>query len=152
MTAAELFVPLGLLECGGGMIRGKVRLQKMAFLAQQRGGTVDYEFVPAPLGPLSYRLTSVMEQLQQMGLAEEDAERTASGNPVYCYRLTGLGRSVLGALRSGAEIPEALQDAVRAVHGEYGGMSYRKLLDFVHEQYPVYHLKGISLEDFGRVR
>lgn len=152
MTVGELFVPLELLDCGGGMIRGKVRLQKLAFLVQQKDKTVDYEFEPAPLGPLSYRLSNVMAQLQQMGLAEEETERTASGNPVYCYRLTGPGRSVLGALRAGKEVPEALQAAARAVHKEYGGMSYRELLDFVHEEYPFYHLKGISLEDFGRMR
>ena len=149
MMSAELFVPLELLDRGGGMIRGKVRLQKLAFLIQRKSREIDYEFEPAPLGPLSYPLGDVMRSLQKLGLTEEKTEDTASGNRVFCYYLTGRGRSLLEVVRGDGGLSPALQEAVRQVHEKYGGMSYLKLLDLVHRRYPAYHLRGISLEDFG---
>ena len=51
MTTDDIYVPLKLIECEGGRLRGKVRLQKPAFLVQAECGAVDYGFQPAPLGP-----------------------------------------------------------------------------------------------------
>lgn len=152
MMSAELFVPLELLERGDGMIRGKVRLQKLAFLIQQKSKAIDYEFEPAPLGPLSYPLSDVMQHLQDLGLTEEKTEDTASGNKVFCYHLTDRGRSLLKVVRDDGGLPAALQEAVRQTHEKYGEMTYLELLDLVHKRYPEYHLKGISLEDFGEIR
>lgn len=150
MMSAEFFVPLELLDRGGGEIRGKVRLQKLAFLVQQKDGTIDYEFEPAPLGPLSYKLGDTMAQLQKLGLVEEDVRRTASGNAVFCYRLTGRGKSLLEVARGDGGISKGLQAGVLQIQQDYGSMGYVDLLEFVHGKYPAYHLKGISLEDFAR--
>lgn len=149
MMSAEFFVPLELLDHGGGEIRGKVRLQKLAFLIQQMDGTIDYEFEPAPLGPLSYKLGDTMAQLQKLGLVEEEAGRTASGNAVFCYRLTGRGRSLLKVARGDGGVSKELQATVRQIQREYGAMGYVDLLEFVHGKYPAYHLRGISLGDFS---
>lgn len=149
MMSGELFVPLELLELGGGMIRGKVRMQKLAFLIQQKSKAIDYEFEPAPLGPLSYPLSDVMRHLQDLGLMAEKTEHTASGNEVFCYYLTDRGRSLLKVVRDDGGLSAALRRAVQQIHEKYGEMSYLDLLDHVHRRYPVYHLKGISLEDFG---
>ena len=146
---AEFFVPLELLACGGGAIRGKVRLQKLAFLIQQKDKTIDYDFEPAPLGPLSYQLGNIMLQLQQLGLADEAPESTKSGNTVFCYSLTDRGKSLLKVVRVDGGIPVPLQGAVHQIYAKYGSMTYLDLLNFVHKEYPAYHLQGISLGDFG---
>ena len=149
MTTSDIYVPLKLIECEGGGMRGKVRLQKLAFLIQQMDGTIDYEFEPAPLGPLSYKLGDTMAQLQKLGLVEEEAGRTASGNAVFCYRLTGRGRSLLKVARGDGGVSKELQATVRQIQREYGAMGYVDLLEFVHGKYPAYHLRGISLGDFS---
>ena len=151
MMSAEFFVPLEMLDCGGGEIRGKVRLQKLAFLVQQKVGTIDYEFEPAPLGPLSYKLGDTMVQLQKLGLVEEKEGRTASGNAVFSYLLTGRGMSLLEVVRNDGGISKKIQAAVRRIQQDYGAMGYVDLLDFVHAKYPAYYLKGISLEDFAKM-
>ena len=146
--ADELFVPLVLLDCGAGEIRGKVRLQKLIFLVQQRYAAIDYEFEPAPLGPLSYKLTNVMFQLQHLGLAREETEHTQSGHAIFCYYLTERGRSLLKVVRNSRDMSDDLQTAIRETHRAYGSMKYLDLLQFVHREYPDYHIKGISLKGF----
>ena len=144
MIADELFAPLVLLDCGAGGIRGKVRLQKLIFLVQKKYEMIDYEFEPAPLGPLSSKLTNIMFQLQQLGFAREETELTKSGYPIFCYHLTAHGRTLLDAIRTSGSVNKNLQTAIHETHSAYGHMKYLDLLDFVHAEYPRYRLKGTS--------
>lgn len=148
MTTGDMYVPLKLIECEGGYLRGKVRLQKLAFLVQAKCGAVDYGFQPAPLGPLSYALSSTMVHLQDLGMVDEDCEPTPSGNTVFCYRLTERGKSILQAMDGRGQADKGLRDAVRTTYGQYGKMSYLDLLDLVHQKYPKYHMKDVPIKDF----
>lgn len=148
MTTDDIYVPLKLIECEGGRLRGKVRLQKLAFLVQAECGAVDYGFQPAPLGPLSYPLNATMSRLQDLGMVDETREPTPSGNTVFCYRLTERGRSLLRAMDGGDQVGRDLQDAVRSTYGRYGGMRYIDLLDLVHQEHPLYHMKDVPIGDF----
>lgn len=148
MTTDDIYVPLKLIECEGGSLRGKVRLQKLAFLVQAECGTVDYGFQAAPLGPLSYPLNATMSRLQDLGMVDETREPTPSGNTVFCYALTERGKSLLRAMDGENQAGRDLEDAVRSTYDRYGGMSYIELLDLVHQEHPRYHLKDIPIGDF----
>lgn len=148
MTTDNIYVPLKLIECEKGRLRGKVRLQKLAFLVQSECDTVDYGFQPAPLGPLSYPLNATMVRLQDLGMVDEEREPTPSGNTVFCYTLTESGRSLLQVMDEGGQVGKDLQDAVRSTYDKYGGMSYVDLLDLVHKKYPRYHMKDVPVKDF----
>ena len=148
MTADDIYVPMKLIECEGGSLRGKVRLQKLAFLVQAKCGAVDYGFQPAPLGPLSYPLNATMSRLQDLGMVDEKREPTPSGNIVFCYSLTERGASLLRAMDKGRQVGKDLRAAVRSTYGKYGRMSYVDLLDLVHQEHPRYHMKDVPIRDF----
>ena len=148
MTGGDIYVPLKLIECEGGRLRGKVRLQKLAFLVQAKCGGVDYGFQPAPLGPLSYPLNATMVRLRDLGMVDENREPTPSGNTVFCYSLTENGRSFLRAMDAGDRAGSGLQDAVQSTYNEYGDMSYVDLLDLVHQKHPEYHMKDVPIKNF----
>lgn len=148
MTADDIYVPMKLIECEGGSLRGKVRLQKLAFLVQADCGAVDYGFQAAPLGPLSYPLNATMSRLQELGMVDESREPTPSGNTVFCYRLTERGASLLRAMDEGGQVGGDLRAAVGSTYGKYGRMSYVDLLDLVHQEHPRYHMKDVPIGDF----
>lgn len=148
MTTSDIYVPLKLIECEGGGLRGKVRLQKLAFLVQAECRAVDYGFQPAPLGPLSYPLNATMVRLQDLGMVDETCEPTPSGNTVFCYKLTRRGGSLLRAMDDRNQVDKDLRAAVLSTYGKYGSMSYVDLLDLVHQEYPRYHLKNVHINDF----
>ena len=148
MTTGDVYVPLKLIECEGGHLRGKVRLQKLAFLVQAECGSVDYGFQPAPLGPLSYPLNATMVRLQDLGMVDETREPTPSGNTVFCYRLTDHGISYLRAMDGANQVDKGLQAAVQSTYEKYGAMSYVDLLDLVHKDHPRYHMKDVPINGF----
>ena len=138
-----MFVILEIISNFSGGLRGKTRLQKLVFLTQtQCTVPLDYDFEPAPLGPLSSDVNRYVSNLEELGLVEESIEKTPSGNNVFCYILTELGKTILQAEKMHRDAG-GVEDAVTCVCREYGGMSYVSLLNHVHEKYPAYHIKGI---------
>lgn len=135
----EQFLPLYLVKLSGGMLRGRTRLQKLAFLSQQESkGKIDYDFHKAPFGPLSYDLYSIMENLDEMGLIAEDTDYTDSGNEVVLYRITEEGEKFLDLVSDSGILDKELKSAVDRVFQQYGDMPYVELLDKVHEDFPEY--------------
>ena len=87
-------IPLEIISCGE--IRGKVRLQKLVFLSQDLlKKKHDYGFAPAPLGPLSDSLNYLVGIMEESGMIEENIKSTRSGNSVYCYNITDIGKQIL---------------------------------------------------------
>jgi len=141
----EFPIPLEIIA-QGKEIRGKVRLQKLVFLSQTRlGEKYDYDFEPAPLGPLSDNLNHLVGRMTELGIIEENIKSTPSGNDVYCYKITDTGKKFLAsAKRNGVLNPKEIK-TINSVYKKYGEMPYVQLLDFVHEKYPEYHLKEVTL-------
>lgn len=135
----EQFLPLYLLKLSGGALRGRTRLQKLAFLSEQEAaGKIDYDFHKAPFGPLSYDLYSIMEDLIEIGLVIEDRDYTDSGNEVVIYQITEDGIKFLDFALSTGIADENVKNAADHVYREYGEMPYVELLEMVHEEYPQY--------------
>lgn len=139
----ELFIILEIISNFSDGLRGKTRLQKLVFLTQtQCTVPLTYDFEPAPLGPLSSDVNRYVSNLEELGLVEERIEKTPSGNNVFCYTLTEFGKTIVRAEKTHRNV-EDIKDAVTSVCLEYGSMSYVDLLNYVHEKYPSYHIKGI---------
>ena len=140
----EFLVPLEIIS--HGEIRGKVRLQKLVFLSQiSLGKKYDYDFEPAPLGPLSDRVNYLLGRMKELGVIEENIKSTSSGNDVYCYTITDAGEKILTSAKKQGTLNTKEVNVINSVYAKYGEMSYVKLLDFVHNKYPEYHLKQVTL-------
>ena len=130
----------------GDEIRGKVRLQKLVFLSQTRiGKKYDYDFEPAPLGPLSDHVNCLLERMTELGVIEEDIRSTSSGNDVYCYKITNTGKEILKSAKHNGTLNKKEIEAIGSVYEKYGKMPYVQFLDIVHKKYPEYHLKDVTL-------
>ena len=127
------------------VFRGRVRMQKLVFLANERyRGDLEYEFEQAPLGPVSSLVSGGIRHLQQLGLVEEKTESTNAGHTVFCYNITESGKKLIEAIRKNDDDPELSRD-IDETYEEHGKLGYVELLDFVHEKFPHYHLKHIRL-------
>lgn len=127
-------------------IRGKIRLQKLVFLTQiQLGKKYNYDFEPAPLGPLSDHVNYLIGRMTELGVIEENVKSTPSGNDVYCYKITDTGGKFLASAKRNGVLNQKEIKTIDAIYTKYGKMSYVKLLDFVHSEYPEYHLKEVTL-------
>ena len=141
----EFSVPLEIIS-HDDEIRGKVRLQKLVFLSQTRlGKRYDYDFEPAPLGPLSDHVNYLLGRMTELGIIEENIRTTSSGNDVYCYKITDTGEEILEFVKHNGVLSKKEIRTIDSVYKKYGKMSYVKLLDFVHDKYPEYHLKDVTL-------
>ena len=138
-------VPLEIISLADE-IRGKVRLQKLVFLSQiSLGEKYDYKFEPAPLGPLSDHVNYILRRMTELGVIEEKIKSTHSGNDVYCYNITDRGEKFLESAKHNEVLNQKEIKTINSVYQKYGKMSYVKLLDFVHSEYPEYHLKEVML-------
>ena len=140
----ELLTPLQIISCGE--IRGKVRLQKLVFLSQNLlKKKYNYEFMPAPLGPLSNNLNYLLGIMEESGMIEENTKSTSSGYSVYCYKITDIGKQILSSAKQQKILSVAAVKTISSVYNQYGNMPYVELLNFIHGKYPEYHLKQITL-------
>lgn len=138
ITMKDAIIPLHIIFLSGKLLKGRTRLQKLVFLSQQKAkGKFDYEFEPAPYGPLSYKLNHTLERMKKLGLVMETTEYTQSGNQVICYNLTKEGIDLL-ELGISKLIDSEVKGANQSVVEQYGGMPYVEFLDFVHKEYPQY--------------
>lgn len=148
------FLPLALLAAADGEIRGKTRLQKLAFLArqelQEEYEIAPHEFVPYDYGPFSKELMEDIETLEDDGLVEIGVRRTFGGDERFDYRLTPSGHETYRENRpdSGWEPGDEPSDGperfacvghvAEAVVQQFGGMPLSNLIDRVYEEYPEY--------------
>lgn len=132
----DTIIPLHIISLSGKMLKGRTRLQKLVFLSQQMAkGKFDYDFEPAPYGPLSFKLNHTLERMKKMGLINEDVEYTYSRNKVICYSLTKEGKELLDFGIS-KFMDSEITTANQSVFSEYGDMPFVDLLDYVHMKYP----------------
>ena len=138
ITMKDAIIPLHIIFLSGKSLKGRTRLQKLVFLSQQKAkGKFDYDFEPAPYGPLSYKLNHTLERMKKLGLVKETTEYTQSGNQVICYNLTKEGIDLL-ELGISKFIDSEIKEANQSVVVQYGGMPYVEFLDYVHNEYPQY--------------
>lgn len=139
ISLEELLIPLHTIQLCNNLLRGKTRLQKLVFLSQEEfKGNFNYDFKPAQFGPLSYKLNHGIGRLKQLGLIKEKIGSTASGNTIYTYSVTNEGKNFLEFnLQNNVLDSKTINSNKKAVE-QYNSMYYGELLDYVHEEYPLY--------------
>lgn len=134
----NMLIPLHIISQCGGEFSGKTRLQKLVFLSQESSNKkFNFDFKPAPFGPLSYKLNHAIERMKRIGLLKEKIEQTQSGNTVICYSITEDGKEIVNLGLNKLLTPEIVNATTTTVT-KYGNMSYVDLLDYVHTEYPEY--------------
>ena len=69
VTITDVILLLFLISSVGDSVKGKIRLQKLVFLAQEEfNGGFDFKFKPAQFGPLSYILNQTILRAKRLGL------------------------------------------------------------------------------------
>lgn len=138
-------LPLALLYAADGQqVNGRTRLQKLAFLTQERLEGVDgpFKFIPYDYGPFSKGLLDRLERLETRGHVEIDEELTYGGSKRYTYRLTDDGADQIER-PSFDSIERRILEEARAVVAEFDDVMLFELLDHVYDRHPKYKERSV---------
>ncbi len=138
---SDLLIPLHLISLAGEYLSGKTRLQKLVFLSQiEFNGNFDFNFGKAPLGPLSYKLLDIVDELIDLGFIKRQQETTDFGYKVFRYSVTEEGKQFLEFGKEKSLLTTQTISANESVMKEYGSIPHVQLLDYVHNEYPNYRI------------
>lgn len=84
---------LRLIDFAGGSIAGRKKLQKLVYLAQQRGWPFPEVFKHHIYGPFSEQLANEIEEMTSYGFVAE--ERQVGHGSAFCCSLTDLGKDLM---------------------------------------------------------
>ncbi|GAB3676823.1 PadR family transcriptional regulator [Halopiger thermotolerans] len=122
-------------------IKGKTRLQKLAFLLDKEevGEEKDlYKFIKYDYGPFSKQLMEDVDFFKEEGFIEVDTKRTFSGNTRYDYKLTNEGEQLANLLFNNVDDAEELHNSAKEITEQYNEYPIRKLVEYVYDEYPEY--------------
>lgn len=86
-----------LIETAGETgFRGRKRLQKVVFFAQEDGLELEAEYGLHRYGPYSQEVSEACAELKTLGLIKEDTTPSARGAVEYSYKLTPEGVTAIG--------------------------------------------------------
>jgi len=140
-------VPLALLyEADGHEVEGKTRMQKLAFLTQERlveAGVDLYEFIEYDYGPFSKELLEDLEMYEQKGLVEINRVPTFSGNHRFDYSLTEEGVEVFEGLLNENDTAKEVVETASSVLDEYNDLSIRALMEHIYENFPRFQERSV---------
>lgn len=135
----EILIPL-LLSDILGSLKGKTRFQKLVYLIQDeanardvQGSSFTYEL--SHYGPFSAELSSALEDLQNLGLLNEEIEETPAGYTRYVYSITEKGRRLLERSKKKVLLSKRLIQIVSEVADEYGDIPLSELVDEAYDRY-----------------
>lgn len=135
----ELLIPLLLTDILGEL-RGKTRFQKLVYLIQDETVTRNvqgpsFAFELHHYGPFSSDLSSVLENLKNRGLLDEEVETTPAGYERFIYSITDEGRGLLTHSMRKKLLPKRLERIVKEVAEEYGEMQLSELIEEAHHRF-----------------
>lgn len=124
-----------------GVVRGKTRLQKKVFLAQEEKGIpFEYNFEPYDKGPLSFELIDDINSLVNGGFVIETITLTDFG-PRYDYRLSEFGRRYIDRIVA-KKISKKDKKKIRSLIKKWNYSPLESLLEYVHKKWPEYKVQG----------
>jgi uncharacterized protein YwgA len=141
----EQLIPLALLYASGREVKGKTRLQKLAFLLDEEelGDQFKaYSFKKYDYGPFSKQLLQDTERLKRDGVVEIDKTRTFSGNSRYDYELEEDWIEDVEYLAEDDDISEIFEAAEKIVE-KHEGKSIRDLVEYIYNEYPEYEENSV---------
>jgi uncharacterized protein YwgA len=137
----KYLVPLYMLYCMHGELRGRTRFQKLVFLTKQKLGEenhdIDIQFSRLFYGPFSRDLRDSVKAQIKEGTMLEWFEESSFGL-VYIYKLTDDGRNlVIDSLQKGL-IEQEVKRKIEEVACEFGDKPLDELIAIVYREYPQY--------------
>lgn len=124
-------------------IRGKTRLQKLVFLAQDdlknRGYSSKYAFRPYYYGPFNRQLYTDIEWLNMNDLIEVKSDFTPMGY-ISQYKITKKGLEEIQEIIQKNNFYE-IEDTINNSLKKYQEYSIGELVEYVHNEYEKYKLK-----------
>ena len=141
----EQLIPLALLYASGRDIKGKTRLQKLAFLLdkEELGDNFKaYDFKKYDYGPFSKHLLQDTESLKREGVVDINKTRTFSGNARYDYELEDDWREDVRDLAEEDDISEIFEAAEQLVE-KHEDKSIRDLIEYIYDEYPGYEENSV---------
>jgi uncharacterized protein YwgA len=141
----KYLVPLYMLYCMNGELRGRTRFQKLVFLTKEKlkeeNHDVDIQFSRLFYGPFSRDLRDSVKTQIKEGTVSECVEEGAYGL-VYLYQLTDEGRDlVVDSLKKGL-IEKEVKKKIEEVVAEFGDKPLDELIATVYRDYPRYDPHG----------
>jgi uncharacterized protein YwgA len=138
----KYLVPLYVLYCNDGEIRGRTRFQKLVFLTKEKlkeeGQDIDIDFTCLYYGPFSRDLRDSLETQTKEGNVTEHVEESCFGL-VYIYRLTDVGKDLVKDSLQKRLIPKEVRKKIKEVSKEFGNNSLDELISIVYKKYPEYN-------------
>jgi uncharacterized protein YwgA len=122
------------------IVRGKTRLQKEVFLAQEAGIPFNYDFKPYDKGPLSFELIDDINSLKNGGFLMEAVVLTDYG-PRYDYYLSEVGRRYVERFIT-KKISLRDKKKIISIIAKWNRSSLESLLNYVHRKWPEYKVQG----------
>ena len=138
----KCLVPMYMLYCMKGEIRGRTRFQKLVFLTKEKlkeeNQDIDIQFTKLYYGPFSRDLTDSLKMQSKEGTVVEVLEESPCGGQIFIYKLTPSGKSfVEGAVQKGL-IAKEVRRKIKTVAKDFGGEPLDELISFVYKEYPEY--------------
>ncbi|TQQ81625.1 hypothetical protein [Halonotius roseus] len=141
----EQLIPLALLHASGHEIKGKTRLQKLAFLLDKEilGEQFKaYDFKKYDYGPFSKLLLKDTERLQENDVVDINQKATFSGNVRYDYILNDQWLDEVEELADDDDIGEIF-DAAEELVRKHEDKSIRDLVEYIYDKYPEYENNSV---------
>lgn len=141
----EQLIPLALLYASGREIKGKTRLQKLAFLLDEEelgDNFKAYNFKKYDYGPFSKHLLQDTERLNREGVVDINKTRTFSGNARYDYELEDDWLEEVEDLAEEEGIREIFEAAEQLVK-KHEDKSIRDLVEYIYDKHSEYEKNSV---------
>jgi uncharacterized protein YwgA len=137
----KVLVPLYMLYCMDGEIRGRTRFQKLVFLTKEKmkedNQDVNIQFNRLYYGPFSRELMESLKALNNEGLMAEQVEEGLYGL-VYVYKLTDNGKTFIKDSIRRKLLDRQAKNKIKFVARDFGQKPLDELISFVYSHYPDY--------------
>ncbi len=137
----KTLVPLYVLYCMGGEIRGRTRFQKLVFLTKEKvkekQQDVDIDFSCLYYGPFSRDLMTSLKTQSKEGTVIERLEESSYGL-TYIYKLTDSGCDLVGNAIKKKLISKQVQQKAKLIAKKFGDKPLDELIAYVYREYPEY--------------
>jgi uncharacterized protein YwgA len=137
----KYLVPLYMLYCMHGELRGRTRFQKLVFLTKEKlkeeNHDIDIQFSRLFYGPFSRDLRNSIKTQIKEGTLLECVEESSYGL-VYVYTLTDEGRNLVADSLQKGLIDQEVKRHIEEVARGFGDKPLDELIAIVYRDYPQY--------------
>lgn len=144
----SIYLLLLLYADNGQPIKGRLRLQKLAFLLQEavresrlQISSEKYTFKPYKFGPFTVDVMDDIYLLKLYGLVDIE-----ESNDTEIYKITAQGKKLIDSIIT--QIPQRLLLRIERIKREFGRKDDKEILEYVYRNWPEYASKSVLRRGF----